>query len=80
MATNASLLAKIDARIEGLLDALADEAMVEYKLDNGRTYRRAEFDSLLDTLFKHRERLKQQIAAGGNRVRVVKLGYPRRTG
>ena len=78
MATNASLLAKVDTAIEGLLDSLANDAMTEYQI-NGRTYKRAEFDSLLTSLMNTRDRLQRGIAASGNRVRVVKLGYAGRS-
>ena len=79
MATNASLLAKVDTAIEGLLDSLANDAMTEYSV-SGRTYKRAEFDSLLNSLMKTRDTLQRNIAASGNRVRVAKLGNARRTG
>lgn len=79
MATNASLLAKIDTAIEGLLDALANDAMTEYSV-SGRSYKRAEFDSLLTSLMGAREKLQRQIAGASNRVRVVKLGYTGRSG
>lgn len=80
MATHASLLAKVDTAIEGLLDSLANDAMTEYSV-SGRTYKRAEFDSLLTSLMNTREKLQRSIAsASGNRVRVAKLGNARRTG
>lgn len=79
MATNASLLAKVDTAIEGLLDSLSNDAMTEYSV-SGRTYKRAEFDSLLASLMKTRETLSRNIAASGNRVRVAKLGNARRSG
>lgn len=79
MATNASLLAKIDTAIEGLLDSLADDAMTEYSF-KGKSYKRAEFDTLLNSLMKSRTTLQQQIAASSNRVRVAKLGNARRSG
>ena len=79
MATNASLLAKVDTAIEGLLDSLANDAMTEYSV-SGRSYKRAEFDSLLTSLMNTRQKLERAIAAGGNRVRVVKLGYAGRSG
>lgn len=78
MATNASLLAKVDTAIEGLLDSLANDAMTEYTI-SGRSYKRAEFDSLLTSLMKTRETLQRSIAAASNRVRVVKLGYAGRS-
>jgi len=79
MATNASLLAKVDTAIEGLLDSLANDAMTEYQV-NGRMFKRAEFDSLLTSLMSTRERLQRSIAAASGRVRVVKLGYAGRSG
>lgn len=79
MATNASLLAKVDTAIEGLLDSLANDAMTEYTV-NGRSYKRAEFNSLLDSLMRTRGTLQKNIAASGPRVRVAKLGNARRTG
>lgn len=79
MATNASLLAKVDTAIEGLLDSLANDAMTEYTI-SGRSYKRAEFDSLLTSLMRTRETLQRSIAAASSRVRVVKLGYAGRSG
>jgi hypothetical protein len=78
MATSASLLTKVDTAIEGLLDALANDAMTEYSVQ-GRSYKRAEFDTLLKSLMDTRDRLTRQIAGASNRVRVVRLGYTGRS-
>lgn len=76
MATASSLLEKVDAAIESLLDAMADEATQEYSY-GGRTWKRAEFSSCLDTLFKRRDILSGQVSRqSGSSVRVGGLRRP----
>ena len=53
-------LDKIEAAISDLLDALVGDAVQEYTF-NGRTYRRANFSTCLDTLYRVRDRLKLEV-------------------
>lgn len=70
MATASSLLTQTEAAIEALLTALASEATQEYSYQ-GRSWKRADFPRLLDSLYKTRETLKAEIARGTRRrVRV----------
>lgn len=70
-------LAKVNAAISDLLDALTGDAVQEYTF-NGRTYRRAHFSSALETLYKIRERLEHEVQrANGSTVRLASFGSPR---
>lgn len=70
-------LDKIEAAISDLLDALLGDAVQEYTF-NGRTYRRANFSTVLDTLYAQRTRLQLEVQrASGGSVRVVSFGSPR---
>lgn len=77
MASTQSLLTKVETAIENLLDAIDSDAVQEYTI-GGRTYKRADFGKVLDTLFERRRRLQQQLAMETNNpVRVGKLGRAR---
>ena len=79
MATYAAKLSEVETAITALIGAISDDTMQEYSLPGGRSYKRAEFDGLLNALQKREEWLQDKIenqAAGGStsRVRVAKLG------
>lgn len=77
MATAASLLTQIDAAIEALLTAIADEGVEEWQY-NGQRYRRPAFAQLLDSLFARRDILAQQVSrSASGPVRLVGLRRPR---
>lgn len=79
MATTQQLLTKVETAIENLLDAIDSDAVQEYTI-NGRSYRRADFAKVLDTLFERRNILRRQISRASNSpVRVAKLGRARTT-
>ena len=70
----ASLLAKIEATIEGLLTAMADDLVQEYQIGS-RRYRRAEFGTALDALRRSRAELQKEVnvQALGSRVSVGRI-------
>lgn len=73
----ATLLSKVEDAISGLLDAIADHQIEEYRVGN-RTIRRVQFDKVLDVLFKRRDTLRALSARESTSpVRVVKLGRAR---
>jgi len=77
MASSASLLAKTEAAIEALLDAIADPNVQEYQVGNRRV-RRAEFSTTLDALNRQRAVYRKEVnRATGRSVRVAKLGRSR---
>ena len=77
MATYASKLAEVEAAIANLIGAISDDTMQEYSVPGGRTYKRADFGSLLSALQTREEYLQRKVdgqTAGGSRVRVARLG------
>lgn len=75
--TTATLLSKCEDAIAGLLDALADHQIEEYRVGN-RTIRRADFAQTLDVLNKQRDKLRVQAARESTSpLRVAKLGRAR---
>lgn len=77
MATAQSLLTQVNSAIESLLTAMADEATQEYSY-NGRTWKRADFPTALDSLRRLRTELQTEVAQSSRSVvRVGRLSRPR---
>lgn len=75
--TAAQHLTLVDAAIQGLLEALADEAVQEYTFQ-GRTYVRADFARTLEALYKRRDILSTQAAReSSSPIRLASFGSPR---
>ena len=70
-----TLLDNTDTAINGLLSILADTAIQEYQLPDGRRIQRAQFGATIDSLMHARAMLMRQISnRNGSRLRVGKLG------
>lgn len=65
MATAQSLLTDTEAAIQGLLDALADEATQEYS-HGSRSWKRADFPGALKALRELRKELREEVAANSH--------------
>ncbi len=75
--STATLLSKCEDAIAGLLDAIADHQIEEYRVGN-RTIRRVDFAQTLETLLKHRNTLRAMNARETTSpLRVAKLGRAR---
>lgn len=65
-------LALVEQAIDSLLVAIADDATQEYSY-NGRMWKRAEFSSLLSTLYEIRAICQREDATRRGRVSVGSL-------
>lgn len=79
MTSAADLLAKTDAAIEGLLNAMADDATQEYTVQ-GKTWKRADFAMCLGQLRLFRTELQKEAGLRSNGLRLVTVGRPGVTG